>query len=115
MPFELINAPETFQRLGQTFLGDLHLTCCVIYLDDIIAFSQRAERHLPRLNAVFDKLRTARLKLKPLKYTLFRKQIKYLSNVVRGEGVSTDPKNIQVIVKWPRPTIVNEVKSFLGF
>ena len=115
MPFGLTNAPATFQRLMESCLGELNLSWCIIYLDDIIVFSQTPEEHLVRIQAVFDKLKAAGLKLKPSKCELFKKQINYLGHVVRQEGVSTDPDKIKAITEWPRPTTVTEVRSFLGF
>ena len=95
-------------------LGELHLTWCIIYLDDIIVFSQTPEEHLVRLKAVFNKLKAAGLKLKLSKCKLFRQQINYSGHVVGHNGVSTDPKKIGV-TEWPRPTTVTELSSFLGF
>ena len=43
MPFRLCNAPPTFQRLMQNCLGKLNLTYCLIYLDDVIVFSEMPE------------------------------------------------------------------------
>ena len=52
MPFGLCNAPVTFQRLMQNCLGELNLTYCLIYLDDIIVFSKTPEEHLVRFPVV---------------------------------------------------------------
>ena len=98
-----------------SFLGELHLSWCIIYLDDIIVFIQTPEENLVRLQAVFDNLKAAGLKLKPSKYELFKKQINYLGHVVGHKGITTDPDKIKAVTEWPRPTTVNEVRSFLGF
>ena len=55
------------------------------------------------------------MKLKPSKCELFKKEINYLGHVVGHKGVPTDPKNIEAVTEWPRPTTVTEVRSFLGF
>ena len=100
----------------ESCLGELNLSWCIIYLDDIIVFSQTSEEHLVRLQqAVFDKLKAAGLKLKPSKCELFKKQINYLGHVVGHEEVPTDPDKIKAVTEWPRPTTVTEVRSFLGF
>ena len=78
-------------------------------------FSRTPEEYLFRMKAVFNKLKETGLKLKPSKCDLFRKQINYLGHVVGNQGVSTDPKKIQAVTEWPRPTTVTEVRSFLGF
>ena len=51
MPFELCNAPATFQRLMERCMGDLNLHDCLIYLEDIIVFSSTFEEQLERLRA----------------------------------------------------------------
>ena len=86
MPFGLVNAPATFHRLMETCLGDLQLTWCLIYLNNIIAFSKMPKDHLVWLRAVFKKLKEAGLKLKPSKYDFLKKLLKYLGHRI-SEGV----------------------------
>ena len=115
MPFGATNAPATFQRLMHDCLGDLNMNWCIVYLDDIIVFSDTKEEHLKRLEAVFQKLMAAGLKLKPTKCFFFRDEIEYLGHVVSGKGISTNPKKIEAVTKWPTPKTVYDVRSFLGF
>ena len=114
MPFGLTNAPATFQHLMENCLGDLHLNWCIIYLDDIIVYSKTPEEHLERLEAVFQKIGKARLKLKPSKCEFFKSIITYLGHIVSKEGITMDPKKIKAIQLWPRPTTVTEVRKFTG-
>ena len=115
MPFGATNAPATFQRLMHDCLGDLNMNWCIVYLDDIIIFSDTKEEHLKRLEAVFQKLHAAGLKLKPSKCFFFREEIEYLGHVVSGKGISTNPKKVEAVAKWPTPKTVYDVRSFLGF
>ena len=115
MPFGATNAPATFQRLMHNCLGDLNMTWCVVYLDDIIVFSDNAKDHIVRLEAVFQKLASAGLKLKPSKRFFFKEEIDYLGHLVSGKGVATSPKKIEAVTKWPVPQTVYDVRSFLGF
>ena len=71
MPFRLCNAPATFQCLMQNTLGELNLTYCVIYLDDVIIFGHTEEEHLEHLHIVFKRFQEFNLKLKPSKCSFF--------------------------------------------
>ena len=80
LPFGLCNVPATFQWLMQNCLGELNLIYCLIYLDDIVVFSESAEEHLHHLCVIFDQFREHDLKLKPSKCSFFREEITYLAH-----------------------------------
>ena len=42
-------------------------------------------------------------------------ELTYLGHVVSKDGIQTDPKKVEAILKWPTPTNMTEVRSFLGF
>ena len=114
MPFGLCNAPPTFQRLMQYCLGKLNLTYCLIYLDDVIVFSDTPDKHLRRMRVVFDRLREHGLKLKPSKCEVFKLEINYLAHHVSQKGVLPSKKNLESIAQCPPPDTYTKVKSFVG-
>ena len=113
MPFGLCNTLPTFQRLMQNCLGELNLTYCLIYLDDVIVFSEMPEEHLWRMCVVFDHLREHGLKLKPSKCDVFKLEINYLAHHVSQKGV-LPWKNLESITQCPPPDTYTKVKSFVG-
>ena len=113
MPFGLCNAPPTFQRLIQNCLGKLNLTYCLIYLDDMIVFSETPEEHLQRMQVVFDRLQEHGLKLKPSKCEVFKPEINYLAHHVSQKGV-LPLKNLESIAQCLPPDTYTKVKSFVG-
>ena len=82
MPFGLCNTPVTFQHLMQNTLGELNLTYCVIYLDDVIVFGHMEEEHLECLHMVFERFQEFNLKLKPSKCSFFQSEIVNLAHLV---------------------------------
>ena len=46
---------------------------------------------------------------------LFLQRRNYLGHVVSGEGISTNPKKVEAVTKWPTPQTVYDVRSFPGF
>ena len=62
-----------------------------MYLDDIIVIGKTFEDHLRNLAEVFDRLRSANLKLKPTKCTFACKEVTFLGHIVSDQGVATNP------------------------
>ena len=114
MPFGLCKAPPTFQRLMQNCLGELNLIYCLIYLDDVIVFSEMPEEHLQRMQVVFDHLREHSLKLKPSKCEVFKPEINYLAHHVSQKGVLPLKKDLESIAQCPPLDTYTKVKSFVG-
>ena len=114
MPFGLANAPATFERLMELVLSGLHWEICLIYLDDIIVFSETFEEHLTRLQLVLRRLKQAGLKVTPKKCHLFQFQVEFLGHIVSAAGISTDPKKTESIDSWPPPKSIRDVRSFIG-
>ena len=114
MPFGLANAPATFERLMELVLSGLHWEICLIYLDDIIVFSETFEEHVTRLQLVLRRLKQAGLKVTPKKCHLFQFHVEFLGHIVSAAGISTDPKKTDAIDRWPPPKSIRDVRSFIG-
>ncbi|KAL5020808.1 hypothetical protein ScPMuIL_002107, partial [Solemya velum] len=114
LPFGLCNAPSSFERLMERVLSGLHWKICLIYIDDIIIYSQTFDQHMDRIQQVLDCLHEAGLKLKPQKCHLFKTEVLYLGFIVSNAGVKTDPDKIERIRSWPTPCNITDVRSFLG-
>ena len=103
MPFRLCNAPATLQRLMQNCLGELNLTYCLIYLDNVIAFSKTEEEHLGHLHNVFDHSQEHNLRLKPTKCEFFWDEISYLAHHVSKEGMWPSKENLKAVAEFTPP------------
>jgi len=114
MPFGLCNAGATFQRLLDIVMSGLNMNVCLVYLDDIICYSETLEEHLERLTTILQRLRSSGLKLKPEKCSLFQKSVSFLGHMISDKGIGTDPKKIAAVSEWPTPLSVKDVRSFVG-
>ena len=112
MPFGLMNAPSTFQRMMDTIFCGVPFVR--VYLDDVVVFSKTLEEHLLHLQQVFDVIDDVGLKLKLSKCSCAQAKIKLLGHVVDKSGIAVDPGKIEVIRNAPTPTTTTERRSFLG-
>jgi hypothetical protein len=114
MPFGLCNSPSTFERLIENVLLGLNWISCLCYMDDIILFAETELELLCRLDDVLTRLGEANLKAKPVKCSLFRREVDFLGHAVSEEGIGMDPARVSAVKEWKQPTNINEVRSFLG-
>jgi hypothetical protein len=114
MAYGLTNAPATFQGLMNTILQPLLRKGVLVFINDILIYSKDLASHLSLLHQVFPILATHQLKVKRSKCKFLHPSLTYLGHEISGDGVRTDPKNIQAVQAWPRPSNLKEVRGFLG-
>ena len=112
MPFGLCNVPTTFQCLMQNTFGELNLTYCIIYVDDLIVFSCTEEEHLECLCIMFERYYEFNLKLKPSKCSFFQSEIVYLMHNVFHEGIHPSKENVHAVGEFPMPETFTQVHAF---
>ena len=88
LPFDLCNATASFSRLACLVLSGLNFEVCLAYLDDFLVFSRTPQKHLERLELVFQRLAQANLKLKPSKCNFFQTSIDFLGHTVSSEWIA---------------------------
>jgi len=115
MPFGLTNAPAAFQRFMNDIFADLLDVNVVVYLDDILIYSEDPSQHADQVREVLRRLRENDLFCKPEKCEFHATRIEFLGFVVSPEGVFMDQKKVDAITSWPEPRNVKQVQSFLGF
>ena len=115
MPFCLANAPATFQAYINRALSGLLDVCCVVYLDDILIYSQSLEEHRRAVRMVLERLRKYRLYAKLRKYAFEVDTVNFLGYVISPDGVGMERSRVETIDSWPEPTSVRDIQVFIGF
>jgi len=114
MPFGLTNAPAVFiDLLNQVFRPYLD-KYVVVFIDDILVNSNFYLKHEQHLRVVLQTLMENRLYAKLDKYEFWLKEVVFLGHVIFAKGIFMDPKKVEAMLKWERPTNVTEIQSFLG-
>lgn len=116
MFFGLCNSPATFQRMMNTIFADmLEEGWVVIYMDDILIFSDNPDVHRERTRRILQRLQQHDLYLKPEKCFFDVEEVEFLGLLIRPHYVKMDPTKLDGIRNWPTPTTVKQVRAFIGF
>ena len=101
----------------KSLMNKLFFDCdsfCIVYMDNLLVFSESEEEHLKHLEIIFEKFRNADLKLKLSKCQFWKKEIEYLGHLVSQEGIKVMPDKINTVLRIKPPSNVKEAKSALG-
>ena len=112
MPFGLTNAPATFQCIMNQILQPFLRKFVLVFLDDILIYSNTLEDHASHLEQVLATLRQHQLYLKSSKCTFAQNSLEYLGHIISSKGVATDPNKITAMLHWLVPTTVTKLRAF---
>ena len=101
---------DLMHRVFQPYLDKF----VVVFVDNILIYSQYEEEHEDHLRIVLQALRDHQLYAKFSKCEFWLTEVKFLGHVVSVSGVLVDPEKVEVVMSWARPKSVFEIHSFLG-
>ncbi|MCO5548837.1 hypothetical protein L7F22_002299 [Adiantum nelumboides] len=112
MPFDLTNAPATFNRMMDRIFHP-HQQFVGTFFDDMIVYSKNEEEHRHQLAIVFKELQSHRLLINAKKSEFFLEEIHFLGHIVSKDGVRMDPAKVEAIKSWPDFKTVHDIRNFL--
>ena len=114
MPFCLTNAPSTFQALMNKIFRGCLCKFVLVFFDDILVYSRSMEEHQTHLSHVLQILKTHELFANEKKCRFSQSNLVYVGHIISDQGVAADMENVDVMLKWPAPRSLKELRGFLG-
>ena len=115
MPFGLTNASGLMQSYVNDCLQEYLDIFCITFVDDILIYLNSYAKHVQHICKVLLKLQQFGLSCKLSKCQFTVKKISFLGYQISVDGIAMDPKRITAITEWQVPSLVHDVRVFLGF
>jgi hypothetical protein len=115
MSFEFANAFVTFQDYINFALKKFLNVFVIIYLNDILIYSQNKEKHTNHVQFVLKRLRKYKLFAKLSKCDFDLKEIDYLKFIVEINDIRMNFAKIAIVKKWIELTTRQHIRTFLKF
>ncbi len=101
MPFGLTNAPASFQHLMNDIFADMLDKFVVVYLDDILIYSDTQSEHEQHVKTVLRRLDKNNLFVKPEKCEFHLRSTEFLGFHIASSGISMSDSKVKAIMDWP--------------
>ena len=114
MPFGLTNSPAAFQRFMNDIFSDLLDNCVIVYLDNILIYSDDETLHVQHVRDILQQLCQHSLFTQEDKCLFHTTSVEYLSYMLLPKGLTMADDKVKCIQDWPEPRKVHDIQSFLG-
>ncbi len=103
----------------QSFINDIFRDMLdhwvIVYIDDILLYSDTYEEHVQHVRRVLQRLIDHRLYAKAKKCEFHQTSTSFLGYIINQRGVAMDEKKVRAVLDWPQPATLKELQRFLGF
>jgi len=89
--------------------------CIVVYLNNILIYSNDITQHWSHIKKVLKRLQKAGLYAKAEKCEFHSNSMEYLGYVLLPSGLTMSDMRVKTIQEWPEPKKIKNIQSFLGF
>ncbi|MEO6104059.1 MAG: reverse transcriptase domain-containing protein, partial [Pseudoxanthomonas sp.] len=114
LPMGLCNSPGVFMQLMNDTFREYLDKFVLVFLDDIIVYSDTLEEHERHVRQALARLRQQRLYAKLSKSALCKREVEFLGHMVGEHGLRVMQDKIEAVRDWPIPTNLQELRAFLG-
>jgi len=115
MPFGLVNPPTTFQTMINKILREFLDHGVVVYLDDILIYSENMDHHIKLVQKGLDLLEQHALAVSLMKSVFHQKEVQFLGYIVKTSGVTMSDRKVKRVQNLAHPRSVMEVEILIGF
>ena len=115
MSMGLTNAPAMFMWTMNNLFSDILDSGVAVFLDNILVYLGMVDEHFMLLEQVLARLSQYTFYCKLKKCSFLRNSTIFLGFDITPKGMHTSDWKVQSLSKWPVPTTVKLLQSFLGF
>ena len=120
MVFGLCNAPASLQAMINEVLSEYLDEGIIVYIDDILIYSETKEEYIRLVQKLLEKLKKAYLCVAINKSRFHFNEVDHLEDVIINKGIAVSPENVRTVKAWnpPAPDATSAVswpQEFLGF
>jgi hypothetical protein len=114
MPFELTDAPSTFQSLMNSIFKPFLRKFMLVFFDDIFIYRKYWEDHVQHVDRILKLLEEQHIYENPSKCAFGVQEVEYLGHIICHEGVKVDPRKIKSMMEWIIPKTLKKLRGLLG-
>jgi len=97
MPFGHVKAPATFQTMMNKILREFLDHRVVVYLDEILIYSDNMEDHIKLVQKVLDRLEQHDLAVSWKKSVFHQEEVEYIGYIVKTSGVTMSDRKVKSV------------------